>query len=98
MRIKGKITAWFPRGFGYIQAKTRTQVSRYFLHIGRVVALHGDLEEPVVGCVVVFEPTNNLKRNFKDLPSAIDVEVYPPTPDLTAEVLVQMLAGEKAGV
>jgi hypothetical protein len=97
MRISGIITAWFPRGYGYIAARQGKRTSRFFLHISRVVSLDESLEEPIVGCVVTFEPTNDLKRHPKDIPSAIDAEVAaPPTLD-PAEALLQLLSG-KAGV
>ena len=73
-------------------------MSRFFLHISRVISLDESLEEPVVGCVVTFEPTNDLKRHPKDIPSAIDAEVTaPPTPD-PAEALLQMLSAKSGGV
>ena len=94
MRLTGRITAWFPAGYGYISARQGTQISRFFLHISRVISLDERLEEPVVGCVVTFESTNDLKRHPKDIPSAIDAEVtVPPPPD---PILLQLLSG-KAG-
>ena len=94
MRLTGRITAWFPRGYGYITVKQGTRTSRYFLHISNVVGLDESLDEPIVGCTVTFEPTNNFKRNLKDIPSAVDAEVG-PAPVLDSAVL-QLLAG-KAG-
>jgi cold shock CspA family protein len=92
MRITGRITAWFPeRGYGYITARNGNRTSRFFLHISKVVGLDESLEEPVVGCVASFEPTNDFKRHPKDIPSAIDVEVD-PTPGVDPAVL-QILSG-----
>lgn len=69
-------------------------MSRFFLHISRVISLDENLEEPGVGCYVSFEPTNNLKRHPKDIPSAVDADVAAPPalPDST-EVLLQVLSG-----
>jgi hypothetical protein len=99
MRISGRITAWFPtKGFGYITARQGARVSRFFLHISRVISLDENLEEPGVGCYVSFEPTNNLKRHPKDIPSAIDADVAAPSsPQDPTELLLQVLSG-KAGV
>jgi hypothetical protein len=98
MRITGRITRWFPAGYGYVVARQGTRTSRFYLHISRVTGLDESLEEPIVGCVVTFEPTNDLKRHPKDIPSAIDAEVTaPPTSD-PAEVLVQLLSAKRGGV
>jgi len=98
MRISGIITAWFPRGYGYVTARQGKRTSRFFLHISRVISLDESLEEPVVGCVVTFEPTNDLKRHLKDIPSAIDAEVAtPPTPD-PVDLLLELLSGKSGGV
>jgi hypothetical protein len=92
MKISGTITAWFPRGYGYITARQGKRTSRFFLHISRVVSLDERLEEPTLGCRVTFEPTNNFKRHQQDIPSAIDAEVAaPPTLD-PVEALVQLLS------
>ena len=73
-------------------------MSRFFLHISNVVGLDESLEEPGVGCLVSFEPTNNSKRHPQDIPSAVDVEVGPvPSPDPAEAALLQLLSG-KAGV
>jgi hypothetical protein len=94
MRISGIITAWFPRGYGYITARQGTRASRFYLHISRVVGLDESLEEPIVGCRVTFEPTNDLKRSPRDIPSAIEAEVGPPPHrDPIVDNLLQALSG-----
>jgi hypothetical protein len=95
MKIKGIITAWFPRsGYGYVTARTGKLVSRYFLHISSVISLDENLTEPTVGCSVSFEPTNDLKRKLKDIPSATDAEVSaPPTPTPEELLILKALSG-----
>jgi hypothetical protein len=96
MKISGRITKFFPAGYGYIQVKQGTRTSRYFLHVSNIISLAEGLDEPVVGCEVTFEPTNDFKRHPKDIPSAVDAEVGPaPSPD--SEVL-RARSGKTGGV
>ena len=89
MRINGKISAWTERGYGYVTARQGTTLVRYFLHVSKIISMAEGLDEPVVGCPVTFEPTNDLRRSLKDCPSAIDVEVG-PDPHASA---IKVLAG-----
>lgn len=92
MRLTGKITRWFPAGYGYAVMRQGPRMIRAFLHCSKIISLPENLDEPIPGCTVSGELTNDFKRSYKDSPSLIDAEVGPaPVVDLTA---LRVLAGK----
>jgi hypothetical protein len=73
--MEGKIICWNTRGFGQILVRGGVEMHRFYLHIANVKSLAEELEEPMVGCRVKFDVSENLRRKPNDLPSAINCEV-----------------------
>ncbi len=90
--MKGRISKWTEFGYGYVVVRQGTKIATFYLHISNVIALDESLEEPVVGCEVKFDATDQFRRTPHDRLSAINAEVGPSPIDSA----VQLLAG-KAG-
>jgi hypothetical protein len=82
--MEGKIICFNTRGFGQILVRAGKEMHRYYFHIANVKILAEELKEPMVGCQVKFDVSENLRRKPNDLASAINVEVGLPLTEMVA--------------
>jgi hypothetical protein len=84
--MKGTIITWNASGFGQILVRAGKEMHRYYFHVANVKILAEELEEPMVGCQVKFDVSEDLRRKPTDLASAINCEVGLPLTESAAKV------------